>query len=193
MPILLPHTGTREKPNPIAVRAVRIARTALGVPYKYGGISYQLGVDCSGLTYIAYQRAGHPIPRTSFEQWKIGEPVERGSEIPGDLVFAYHEAMGPGHVVMSIGSGKVIAADHTGTVVRIEPQSHFDGVYVGSRRVVPSGGSESFITQQGSGSTDVAGAIRGWVQAIVSFGLRTGKILLGILLLLVAIFIAVKL
>jgi hypothetical protein len=176
------------KPNPIAARAVRIARTALGTPYKYGGIAYDRGVDCSGLTYVAYQRAGHPIPRTSYDQFKIGSPVEKGSEIPGDLIFSYREAMGPGHVVMSIGRGNVIAADHTGTVVRIEPASIFDNVYVGSRRVLPSDGTMSMATaiKTGGGTS--------WMSAFTGLGkwfVRAGMVMLGVMLIAFALYVGV--
>lgn len=188
MPKTLQRTGTLPKPNPIAARAVRIARTALGTPYKYGGVAYQQGVDCSGLTYVAYQRAGHPIPRTSFDQFKIGEPVEKGSEIPGDLIFSYREAMGPGHVVMSVGRGLVIAADHTGTVVRIESASIFDSVYVGSRRVVPSDGTISMSSAIRTGGTG------SWMDAFGGLGkwfVRAGMIMLGVMLLLFALYVGV--
>lgn len=176
------------KPNPIAARAVRIARTALGTPYKYGGVAYGAGVDCSGLTYVAYQRAGHAIPRTSFAQWMIGEPVEKGTEIPGDLIFSYREAMGPGHVVMSIGKGMVIAADHTGTVVRIEPASHFDSVYVGSRRPLPASGSMVGTVKSSNGGGS-------WLSAFTGLGnyaIRAGKVTLGVMLLLFALYVAVS-
>ena len=183
-----PAASVQAKPNPVAVRAVRIARTALGTPYQYGGIAYDRGVDCSGLTYVAYQRAGHAIPRTSFAQYQIGEPVDKGSEIAGDLIFSYREAMGPGHVVMSIGGGKVIAADHTGTVVRIESASIFDSVYVGSRRVVPSSGMQTVSSSGGGGAS--------WLSAFAGLGnwfVRGGKVLLGLFLLFLAGYVALAL
>ena len=45
------------KPLSIAQRAVRIARTQLGVPYRYGGASPS-GFDCSGLVTWVYGRLG---------------------------------------------------------------------------------------------------------------------------------------
>src|SRR5579862_702282 len=106
------------QPDPKAYAAARYAKLALGKPYVWGGTNYNLGVDCSGLCFTAYRMAGYPIPRTSEEQFNIGTAVSKGREIPGDLIFSYPNeggVPGPGHVVMSLGNGKVISADHTGT------------------------------------------------------------------------------
>src|SRR5262247_3829012 len=116
-------------PNPRALAAVRYSRLALGKPYVWGGTDYAKGVDCSGLVYTAYLLGAHmpSFPRTSQAQWSEPSfrPVPVKSVIPGDLVFAYMESGGPGHVVMAIGGGNVIAAPHTGTTVQIQTIDHF--------------------------------------------------------------------
>ena len=42
---------------------VKTARTQLGAPYKYGGVSPKTGFDCSGFIVWSYQQYGVPMPR----------------------------------------------------------------------------------------------------------------------------------
>jgi cell wall-associated NlpC family hydrolase len=87
-------------------------KSQLGVPYVYGGETPGRGFDCSGLTQWAFGQAGIHLPRTSEAQGQSGYGVR--SPKPGDLV-AYG-----GHVGVYIGGGQMIAAPHTGDVVKIE-------------------------------------------------------------------------
>lgn len=185
---------------PVALQAVRNARLALGKPYIWGGTNLHKGVDCSGLTSASYALAGHPIPRTSQEQYAaFNLKVSKGQEIPGDLIFSYMNeggVAGPGHVVMSIGNGKVIAADHTGSVVHIEEASVFDDVYVGSRRVIPFAGhgvhtGHGIDLNPASGITD---ALSSGFDTLTnpSTWIRVGEVILGFAAVILAIFIMVK-
>jgi cell wall-associated NlpC family hydrolase len=99
-----------------AATAVAAARSALGRPYKYGGNGpYEF--DCSGLTKWSWAKAGVTLPRTSRAQF-AGEPrVWWVNRQPGDLI-AYGNPVR--HITIYIGSGKMIAAPHTGTVVQIQ-------------------------------------------------------------------------
>ena|SRR5579859_4447611 len=77
--------------------------------------------DCSGLTMMAYRAAGVSIPRTSEAQWAFGPQISASQVRPGDLVyFAGSDGTmtAPGHVGVVIGSGVMIDAPFTGTVVR---------------------------------------------------------------------------
>lgn len=124
----------------VALRALAYCRAAIGTPYRFGGDTTD-GFDCSGLTSAAYASAGHPIPRTSEEQWGNGDPqVAWGAWAPGDLVFSDWEdgQPSPGHVVIYAGDGWTIAAPHTGTTVQWEHVSTFAPPhYVGSTRPAP--------------------------------------------------------
>jgi cell wall-associated NlpC family hydrolase len=62
------------------------AKSFLGSPYQYGGLSRK-GIDCSGLIYLAYNQAGVKMPRTAEAQSKIGKAVSYKQLSPGDLVF----------------------------------------------------------------------------------------------------------
>ncbi|MEV4093783.1 NlpC/P60 family protein [Streptosporangium saharense] len=94
-------------------RAVQLARTQLGVPYVWGGTAWGRGLDCSGLTQGAWQRAvGHGgMPRTTYTQkpWltRISSPV------PGAIGQPH-----PGHTYLYAGNGRIIEAPYTGARVR---------------------------------------------------------------------------
>ena len=75
--------------------AAAAVRSKLGQPYAYGGTG-DGGWDCSGLVQWAMAQAGVTVPRTSFDQFGVGTPVDRASIQAGDLVF--FNADGPGRV-----------------------------------------------------------------------------------------------
>lgn len=107
----LPDGSTAVAPNSVAASAVRHALTQLGVPYRWGGTTPGVGLDCSGLTQWAYHEAGLDIPRLAQEQ-DIGKAVPRGSLRPGDL------AVWDGHVAMVVGPNTMIEA---GDPVKLSP------------------------------------------------------------------------
>lgn len=158
------------QPNPKALQAVRYSHLALGKPYVYGGTSYKTGVDCSGLIYVAYVLGAHVnIPRTSETQWQDTSfrPVSMKDVIPGDLVFGNkgEQIAGlPGHVILAIGGGKAICAQHTGTNVVIMPitDAFTAGAIMGAKRPLPAVGEGTYsggtvLTSDGSSSGSTAG------------------------------------
>ncbi len=109
--VRLPDGTVVMAPNPLAASAVRHALTQLGVPYRWGGTTPGVGLDCSGLTQWAYDEAGLNIPRLAQEQ-DIGAAVAPGLLLPGDL------AVWDGHVAMIVGDGTMIEA---GDPVKLSP------------------------------------------------------------------------
>jgi cell wall-associated NlpC family hydrolase len=97
--------------------AIAYARAQLGKPYCYAGAGPGC-FDCSGLTMRAWGAAGVTMPHYSGAQYSMFPHVPLSSMLPGDLVF-----WGPGgseHVGLYIGGGQMIAAPHTGDVVKIQ-------------------------------------------------------------------------
>jgi len=102
-----------------AAVAVRFAYNQLGKPYQYGGAGPN-SYDCSGLTMRAWGAAGVALSHNAAAQQGETRPVSYGNLQPGDLVFFGSPAY---HVAIYIGNGKVIAAPHTGDVVKIQELS----------------------------------------------------------------------
>lgn len=67
-------------------KVVMEARTYIGVPYKYGGVS-KSGMDCSGLLLRSFETIDYPMPRTTKDQIRLGKKVGVSSVQKGDLVF----------------------------------------------------------------------------------------------------------
>ena len=119
----------RPRPGGLLGAAVwKNIRRFVGVPYYWGGLSaYRrdygsavTGVDCSGLTHLAYRAAGLDIPRDSHEQWMNSEPVRRADLRRGDLIFLSNTEKPDKivHVAMYAGGEFLIEGPGTGLNVR---------------------------------------------------------------------------
>lgn len=124
---------------------VETARQFLGMPYLWGGRSgcgkgqegtrsgkggmqkthdfraVARGVDCSGLTNLAYRVNMIDIPRDACDQWRVFAPVVFDALKPADLIFisaaeTYDRIV---HVVMYLGGEEFIEAVETGSCVSI--------------------------------------------------------------------------
>ncbi|WP_326619003.1 NlpC/P60 family protein [Streptomyces decoyicus] len=99
-----------------AEKALAFARAQTGKPYVWGATGPS-SYDCSGLTQAAWKAAGVDLPRTTWDQVKVGQRIATKDLKPGDLVFFYDDIS---HVGMYIGGGKMIHAPHPGANVREE-------------------------------------------------------------------------
>lgn len=104
----------------------RIVDTALlyrRSPYCWGGKT-PVGIDCSGLTFMAYYLNGVTIHRDAAGQ--PGYPMTRVSveaAKPGDLLFF------PGHVAMCLGESRYVHATATGGGVMVNSLDPADPLY----------------------------------------------------------------
>ncbi len=105
----------------VGARAVAAASRELGVPYVYGAASPEAGFDCSGLIVWAYAQAGVALPRVTYDQVRVGTPVQYGDLQAGDLIFRRGDVPTRdfGHVAMYVSAGIEINAPHTGAVVSL--------------------------------------------------------------------------
>jgi cell wall-associated NlpC family hydrolase len=132
----------------VAARALALARTQLGVPYRWGGGEPGRGFDCSGLTQWAFAEAGHRLPRTAQQQFFATQRVGRADLRPGDLVFFAGDPAQPDqwitHVGVYAGGGRMVDAPAPGAVVREEPV--WWASFVGGGRVVAAPASHPPIS-----------------------------------------------
>jgi len=107
--------------------AIAAAQEYLGVPYVWAGESFD-GVDCSGLTMLAYQSAGVDLTHSSRVQYGEGEQVDLADAQPGDLVFWSSDGSQEGiyHVAIYLGDDQMIEAPTFGIPVRITEMRYAD-------------------------------------------------------------------
>lgn len=92
---------------------IALAKTYLGCPYMWGGMSPG-HFDCSGLTGYCYFMNGILLPRDASQQVQCGIEVPFEQMQKGDLVFFGDTSVG--HVAICIGDHKII---HASQIVRI--------------------------------------------------------------------------
>jgi excinuclease ABC subunit C len=105
----------------------------IGTPYKYGGTGFT-GVDCSGFVHDAFGQAGVQLPRTSREQFKVGQSVSRPEF--GDLVFFRMRGKEVDHVGISLGNKKFAHASSTqGVTISSLDDPYYKARFLGARRI----------------------------------------------------------
>ena len=77
-----------------------------GAGYQWGGVT-PLGVDCSGLIQTSFAARGVAMPRDSFVQAEVGEPIAREEAKPGDLFFFSENGRSVTHVAL-VGVGDTL-------------------------------------------------------------------------------------
>jgi cell wall-associated NlpC family hydrolase len=94
-------------------------------------------VDCSGLTTYIFSKSGIKLPRTSIEQSKIGERVQKEDLQPGDLLFFVtgRNSSRINHVGVYIGDGKFIHSSSYNKRVVVTSLKSYGSGYAGARRV----------------------------------------------------------
>jgi gamma-D-glutamyl-L-lysine dipeptidyl-peptidase len=84
------------------------ARTYLGAPYEWGGMT-EHGIDCSGLVHMAYRQTGRLIPRDAHQQEAAATEIDEADARPGDLV-CFGEPGEAHHIAFWLGDGRILHA-----------------------------------------------------------------------------------
>jgi peptidoglycan DL-endopeptidase CwlO len=109
-------TGSDSDATSQTEKVLAFARAQIGKPYVWGATGPD-SYDCSGLTQAAWKAAGVDLPRTTWDQVKVGTRVATADLRPGDLVFFYDDIS---HVGIYKGDGMMIHAPKPGANVREE-------------------------------------------------------------------------
>jgi len=119
---------------------VKVAKSFVGAPYKYGGESVK-GLDCSAYVKKIYDIFDVQLPRSARDQFKSGIKINKDNLLVGDLVFfrTKRYAKYPTHVGIFIGDGNFIhsSSGHNRLGVKIDSLSSdfYSKTYVGATRV----------------------------------------------------------
>lgn len=118
-------------------KAISVAKSNLGVPYKWGGTTPS-GFDCSGLIKYSYAKAGKTLPRTSAEMYKKGTRIMHYTSLkPGDLIFfAPNKASRPTHASVYMGSSKMIhSSSSKGVSTTSIYNTYWKPKFIGAKRI----------------------------------------------------------
>ena len=116
------------------------AKRHLGEDYVWGGTKPG-GFDCSGYMQYLYKKEGVSIPRTAYQQSKVGKKVSRFALQKGDLLFFLTDKsrnIPITHVGMYIGNGKFIhaASKKQGIIISSLEKSQYGKLFVKATRII---------------------------------------------------------
>ncbi|MEI8354938.1 MAG: NlpC/P60 family protein [Deltaproteobacteria bacterium] len=125
-----------DKTDQMGYIAARTAERFVGIPYRWGGDTVVDGMDCSGFTRAVYNLCGVNIPRTSLEQFRVGQAVNKDELLDGDLVFFGNSERQITHVGIYVGENRFVHAPKRGDDIKITPitGNGFAKRFIGAKR-----------------------------------------------------------
>jgi cell wall-associated NlpC family hydrolase len=119
-------------------KILQAAFSQLGTDYRRGGTSPRQGFDCSGFTTWVFNRYGIDLPRSSRQQYQVGQKISKKQLRKGDLVFFKIRKSRISHVGIYLENGKFIHSARPGRDVEISSlnEAYWSKRYAGGRRVI---------------------------------------------------------
>ena len=131
-------------------KVVKIAELFMGTPYLWGGCT-PFGMDCSGMTQLAYKLHGVQLLRNSYMQYddkrfnkiEAGKALDKANLQAGDLVFFDIKQKGKvDHIGIARGDGTFIQARGEildgGMVITQCADAYYKKIYIGACRLSAS-------------------------------------------------------
>ncbi len=138
-----PQTESAEQP--LRYRLASAGLDFLGVRYRWNGNSPRTGFDCSGMVKSLFEKFNIILPRSSREQYKVGEKIDKDKLEVGDLVFFSSRGNTPTHVGVYLGDNLFLHAARKARKVLISNLSGawYSKRFLGARRLSDLWPSES--------------------------------------------------
>jgi LysM repeat protein len=122
---------------------INYGKIFLNTPYRYGSSGVN-SFDCSGFTSFVYRNFGFNLERSSFDQGRKVDTVDRCKLKTGDLVFfsGRHKSHRIGHVgivVSANGNGKfkfIHASVRNGVIISDSDEPYYSKRFIKAGRVV---------------------------------------------------------
>ena len=120
------------------MQVAQLAKDFLGSRYVWGGTTPE-GFDCSGYVQYLYKKYQIDLPRTAWEQSKVGREVDLDELKKGDLLFFLTDPkrnIPITHVGIYQGNGKFIHAASRKEGVIISPVDQYMDRFVVAKRIM---------------------------------------------------------
>jgi peptidoglycan endopeptidase LytF len=136
---------SQDEPGSMRSRLVEAGFQMIGVRYRRSGGSEKTGFDCSGLVKNLFSKFDIDLPRSSREQYKQGEKIDRDKLEVGDLVFFSSGGTRPTHVGIYVGNDRFLHAARKARQVMVSDLGKiwYTMRYLGARRIADLWGDES--------------------------------------------------
>lgn len=133
-----PAPDSNAKDLPLRERLTEAGFQMLGIRYRFSGNSEKTGLDCSALVKNLFSKFDIHLPRSSREQFKEGEKIDRDNLQAGDLVFFSSGGKTPTHVGIYLGNNKFLHAARKAKQVIVSDLNKFwyETRYLGARRIM---------------------------------------------------------
>lgn len=134
-PVAIPAKASHSVDNELRWVLEQQYETWAGTPYRLGGVDFS-GVDCSALVQNIFTEAFDiELPRTTSQQVSVGEPVDKKSLEPLDLVF--FKTGRTRHVGIYLGEGEFLhASTSQGVIISTLNNPYWKRHYWTARRTV---------------------------------------------------------
>lgn len=122
-------------------KLINTATANIGIRYKAGGTTKN-GFDCSGLVYTTFESENIKLPRSSYDQAKIGKTINIDHAQKGDLIFfKTNRSKQINHVglIVEINSNEikfVHSSTSKGVIISSTNEAYYKNSFVQINRIV---------------------------------------------------------